>query len=118
MSGKAEKVYIITTNFDDMSWPEAVKKTFDLDREIQILAKKSGSAVHLHQYKEPVMGAPGTPVVLLECSDDFLEKVKGLPLFDAVRDLPSGVQTIRRSDAPQIEPPEAQKPPKNKGPNL
>ena len=104
------KVYAVTTQFEGTTWAEACSKTAKLDAEIQRLAKKSGEDVHMHQWKEPVEGAP---VVLVECPEAFLDKVKKLPLFDSVE--PARQATIRRSDAPQIEPPEAMKP-KRKGP--
>jgi hypothetical protein len=105
------KVYSITVDFTGTSWPEACEKTSKLDADIQRLAKKSGEDVHMHQYREPMLGAP---VVLVECSEAFLEKIKRLPLFDTA--LPADPKiTIRRTDAPQIEPPESRGP-GHKGP--
>ncbi|MEZ0262325.1 MAG: hypothetical protein ACAH80_15070 [Alphaproteobacteria bacterium] len=106
------KVYSITVDFTGTTWPQAVEKTMKLDADIQRLAKASGEDVHMHQYKEPMLGAP---CILVECSEAFLEKIKKLSLCDASG--PATVATIRRSEAPQIEPPEAMTPPKKpKGP--
>jgi hypothetical protein len=108
------KVYSITVDFTGTTIGEAVGKTMKLDADIQRLAKASGEDVHMHQYKEPMLGAP---VVLVECSEAFLEKIKKLPLFDAVNPLPASIPSIRRTDAPQIEAPESMTPPKkHKGP--
>jgi len=108
------KVYSVSVNFSGTSWAEACQKTSNLDADIQRLAKAGGDDVHMHQYREPMLGAP---VVLIECPEAFLEKVKKLPLFDAVRPVDATTPTIRRTDAPQIEPPEAMMP-KRKGPKL
>lgn len=107
------KVYSITVDFTGTTIGEAVGKTMKLDADIQRLAKASGEDVHMHQYKELMLGAP---CVLVECSEAFLEKIKKLPLCDASG--PAHAPTIRRSEAPQIEPPEAMNPPKKhrKGP--
>jgi hypothetical protein len=103
-------VYSVTVDFTNTNWPEAAAKTMQLDADIQRLAKKSGADVHMHQYKEQMLGAPS---VLVECSPEFLDQIKRLPLFNAVQ--PASAPTIRRSEAPQIEPPEAMSP-KYKGP--
>src|SRR5437763_363809 len=105
------KVYAITTDFTGTTWAEACQKTSQLDAAIQKLAKTSGDDVHMHQYKENMLGAP---TVLVECSETFLDKITRLPLFDAAT--PALAATIRRTDAPQIEPPEAMSPKKPKGP--
>lgn len=105
------KVYSVTVDFTGLMWHEAAAKNAQLDAEIQKLAKKSGADVHMHQYKEPLMTQPE---VLVEAPASFIEEVKKLPLFNSVRPVDqSVVQTIRRTNAPQIEPPEAQAP---KGP--
>ena len=105
------KVYAITVDFTGTMWDEAAEKTSKLDAEIQKLAKKSGVEVHMHQYKMPIMARPE---VLVEAPASFIEEVKKLPLFDSVRAIDQNVvQTIRRTNAPQIEPPEAMAP---KGP--
>lgn len=113
---KADKVYVIMIDFTGTTWDSAIKNTFALEADIARLAKKSGSSIQFHQYKEPGTGTP--PAVLLECSADFLEKVKCLPALAVVHDLQPGVKTIRRSDLPQIEPPQSQNIPKNKGPKI
>lgn len=105
-------VYSITTDFTGTTWAQACANTAKLDADIQRLAKASGEVVHMHQYKEAMLGAP---VVLVECSETFLDKIKRLPLFDAAT--PTLAATIRRTDAPQVEAPEATKP-KHKGPTL
>ena len=104
------KTYMITVDFAGTTWAEACAKTARLDADVQRLARQSGEEVHMRQWKEPVDGAP---VVLVECSETFLDKIKKLPLFDRVE--PARAETIRRTSAPQIEPPQAQRP-KPKGP--
>ena len=101
------KVYVVTPDFTGLNWAEMCRKSMQLDADIQRLAKASGDDVHMHQWNPPV---PGSPTVLVECSEAFLEKIKRLPLFDAA--VPAALPTIRRSDAPQVEPPEAMKPPR------
>ncbi len=114
MPRKEEQVYVIVaSDIFTVSWDNAIKKTFELERDIAILAKRSGAIVHFHQYKNPAVGTP--PAVLLECSAEFLEKVKRLPSFASVYPLNTGakmVETVRRSDLPQIEPPQSQNHPK------
>jgi hypothetical protein len=105
------KIYAITPDFTGTSWPEACAKTAQLDADIQRLAKASGEQVHMRQYKEQMLGAPA---VLVECEDSFLDKIRKLPLFDAVA--PVAAATIRRSEAPQIEAPEATNRHKQGGP--
>jgi hypothetical protein len=107
MPAKAAKVYVITANLDGTTWAEAIRNTFALEKDIALLARKSGTPVHFHQYKKDVLGAP---VVLLECPASFLEKVKRLPSFDSVHPLRTGIATLRREDMPQVEPPQAQRP--------
>jgi hypothetical protein len=108
------KVYVVTPDFTGLNWGDMCRKAMQLDADIQRLAKSSGdTSVHMHQWNPPV---PGSPTVVVECSEAFLEKIKKLPLFDAVA--VAAHPTIRRSDAPQIEAPEAMTPPpkKPKGP--
>lgn len=106
------KVYVIMTSFANTTWAEACERTAMLDADIQRLAKRVGANVHMHQYAEPSLSAP---VILIECPEEFIEKVKLLPLFENVHENEGSPKTIRRRDAIQIEPPEAMEPPK-KGP--
>jgi len=103
------KVYAIRIDFTGTNWPQAYGDTMKLDADIQRLAKSSGAAdVHMHQYKTPMEGAPE---VLVEAPAAFIDKVKRLPLFHSVREVDeTSTPTIRRSDAPQIEPPQAMGP--------
>ncbi|MEZ0226338.1 MAG: hypothetical protein ACAH83_17410 [Alphaproteobacteria bacterium] len=105
------KVYVVTPDLTGLNWAEQCRKAMQLDADIQRLAKKSGdTSVHMCAWNPPV---PGSPTVLVECSEAFLEKIKKLPLFDAA--VPAALPTIRRSDMPQIEAPESMTPPP-KGP--
>ena len=106
------KIYAVATDYTGKTWAEAIGNTFKLDAAIQRLAKAEGESISLYSYKTPVSGQP--PVVLLECSEAFLEKVKRLPLFNSVRPLGTAVETVNRRSAPQVESPEATK--RNKGP--
>lgn len=105
------KVYAVTADYmHTKNFGEAYGLTSQLDAQIQILAKKSGADVHMHQYKTPV---EGVPEVLVECDAAFLEKIKKLPLFNALREVNTAQSpTIRRTDAPQIEPPQSMDPPR------
>jgi hypothetical protein len=106
------RIYVVTPDFTGLTWGEQCRKAMQLDADIQRLAKSSGdTSAHMRQW-DPIV--PGSPAVVVECSEAFLEKIKRLPLFDAAA--VASHPTIRRSDAPQIEPPEAMtKAPK--GPN-
>ncbi len=64
----------------------------DLGKKIGALAKTVNEPVFFHDYKDPVCGAP---VILLECSDAFLKKVKQLPECKKVEELPPGEATER-----------------------
>lgn len=102
------KVYAITADYMHLSWPDAYGRMMQLDAAIQKLAKNSGADVHMHQYKTPV---EGVPVVLVECPPEFLAQIQKLPLFHSLREInPSTTPTIRRTGAPQIEPPQSMKP--------
>lgn len=101
------KVYVVTPDFTGLNWAEMCRKSMQLDADIQRLAKSSGdTSVHMRQWNPPV---PGSPTVVVECSEAFLEKIKRLPLFDAAA--VAAHPTIRRSEMPQVESPEAMTPP-------
>jgi hypothetical protein len=68
-----------------------------LGKKIGALAKLVNEPVFFHDYAEPVCGAP---VILLECSDAFLEKVKQFPECKKVEDISSSEATQR---SPQIQ---------------
>lgn len=69
------KVHVIEPDFQ-APIETVVKNRDELGRAIAKLAKSAGETVYFHDFKEPVVGAP---VVMLECSDAFLEKVRALP---------------------------------------
>ncbi len=64
-----------------------------LGRAVAGLAAQSGEQVHFHDFKDPVAGAP---ILLLECSDAFLEKVKKLPGFSKAYDVWPDLETERK----------------------
>jgi hypothetical protein len=103
MASSTIKIYAIMVDFTGTPWLEACKKTAALEKDIALLAKKTGAVIYFHQYKENVLGGP---VVLLECSESFLEKVKKLPLFDSCANAEgrNGVQNTIRRDALQSRP--------------
>lgn len=109
------KVYAVTVDFAGTTWAQAYERTSKLDAEVQILAKKSGAKdVFMHQLKTPV---EGVPEVLVEAPQEFIDKVMRLPHFHGVREVDTTqTPTIRRINAPQIEPPEAMSPRPPKGP--
>lgn len=103
---RKNKVYAVTIDFTDLAtFDEVMGNTFALERDIAIIAKKAGTEIHFHQFQVQV---EGPPAVLLECPKEFLDSVKKLPAFGSVQELPPHIPTIRVSDLPQIEPPEAQ----------
>jgi hypothetical protein len=53
-----------------------VQKRDTLGRSIGALAKQKNEPVFFHAFKDPVGGAP---VILLECSEAFLQMVEKLP---------------------------------------
>ncbi len=64
-----------------------------LGRAVAQLAAQSGEQVHFHDFKDPVAGAP---ILLLECSDAFLEQVKKLPGFSKSYDVWPDLETERK----------------------
>lgn len=64
-----------------------------LGRAVASLAAKTGEQVHFHDFKDPVAGAP---VLLLECSDAFLDQVKKLPGFSKTYDVWPDMETERK----------------------
>jgi hypothetical protein len=64
-----------------------VQERNDLGRAIAALARQENEAIYYHDYKADPSGEPrvGAPVILLECSAAFLEKVKQLPKIESVR---------------------------------
>jgi len=86
------KVHVIEA---DMSGGihDVVKKRDDLGRAIAKMASYSCENVWFHDFKDPVAGAP---VLLVECSDDFLERIKKLPGFAKEHDVRPGIETERK----------------------
>lgn len=116
MDAPKNKVYVVMIDFAGTSWAEACARTSRLDADVQKLAAVCGEDIHMHQYADP---APGAPVVLVECPESFLEKIKQLPLYHASHDLWPEIKTVRRANAAQVEAPEAAAPRKGpKGPGL
>ncbi len=104
----AHKVHIIEPDFQ-APIETVVKNRDELGRAISKLAKSEGETVYFHDFKEPVAGAP---VVMLECSDDFLEKVKKLPGAANVYEHDVTTMPTARDAAVQHYFNEAAKPPK------
>lgn len=90
------KVYVIEPDFQNL-WKEMVGRRDNLGRTIAALAKSTGDQVWFHDHVEPMMGAP---VIMLECTPAFLDRVKGLPGVGAVHDLRDDEKTERN---PQIQ---------------
>jgi len=78
-----------------VGWKDAVENRDNLGRAIARLASAAGVEVHFHDFKDPVAGAP---VVMLECSDDFLEQVKKLPGFKNAHPVWGGLETERKPE--------------------
>jgi hypothetical protein len=88
----------------DLHSGNAVQNRDKLGRTIAALANEIGSPVFFHDVKAPPddnTPLGGAPTILLECSDDFLERVKKLPgfvsseEFRASTQLPPGYTTGR-----------------------
>src|SRR5690606_3080823 len=71
---------------------DVVKSRDNLGRDIAALAKKEGAEIHFHDFKEALAGAP---VLLLECSNDFLKKVEKLDGFVKAHDVWQDMETER-----------------------
>lgn len=67
----------------DLHGRDGVKRRDELGRAIAALAKEIGSPVFFHDVKAPPDSDPigGAPIILLECSDEVLARVKRLPGF-------------------------------------
>jgi len=85
------KVYVIEA---DMAGKinDVVQNRDKLGRDIATLAKTESADVHFHDFKEALAGAP---VILLECSDDFLKKVEKLDGFVKAHDVWQDMETER-----------------------
>lgn len=85
------KVYIIESELI-VGDPQAVVKRDNLGRAIFKLAEQTNEQVWFHEFKGPIGGAP---VVLLECSDEFLGLVRNLPEFVTDHEVPPSLPTER-----------------------
>lgn len=72
---------------------DVVSNRDKLGRAVAGLAAAKGEQVHFHDFKDPVAGAP---VLLLECSDEFLEQVKKLPGYATSYDVWPDMETERK----------------------
>lgn len=83
-------VYVIEA---DLTGQDRVEKRDALGKAIGALAKSVNEPVFFHDFKDTQLG--GAPVVLLECSDAFLDKVKQLPEFEKTFPAWSNIDTER-----------------------
>lgn len=85
-----------------------------LDANIQRLAVRLKADVHMRQPRHP----SAFDSILVECDAAFIAEVRKLGDVGSVRELTKSEAraTIRRSEAPQIEAPEAIIPQKPRGP--
>ncbi len=72
---------------------DVVANRDNLGRSIAVLAAKTGEQVYFHDFKDPVAGAP---VLILECSDAFLDQVKKLPGYSKSYDVWPDLETERK----------------------
>jgi hypothetical protein len=96
---------------------DVVQKRDDLGRDIAALAAKNNAQVWFHEFTDPVAGAP---IILLECTKDFLAQVKNLPGCVETAEYTWPLATQR---SPQIynyfsTPRKPPRPPKASGPGL
>jgi len=85
------KVHVIEADLSG-NVNEVVQNRDRLGRDIAALAKSEGAEIHFHDFKEALAGAP---VILLECSDNFLKKVGKLDGFVKAHDVWQDMETER-----------------------
>ena len=101
----SDKIYAIHAKIDrSLDMGTNLGRVFQLDADVQRMALAEGASIHMHQYADDTLG--GWPHILVECDKEFIDKVKRHPLFERA-EIHTGEATIRRSDALQVEPPEA-----------
>jgi len=71
---------------------EVMENREKLGRAVATLAQEQGADIYFHDFKEPLAGAP---VLLVECSEDFLKKIEKLDGFKKSYDLWEDVETER-----------------------
>lgn len=85
------KIHVIEADLGG-NMNDVVEKRDHLGRAIAALAKTESADIHFHDFKEALAGAP---VILLECSDDFLKKVEKLDGFVKAHDVWPDMETER-----------------------
>lgn len=106
------KVHVVEADFSGAFF-DAVAKRDALGRSIAGLADRVNQPVFFHDDKEPRLGAP---VIMLECSDHFLDLVRKMPGFSKAYDLPAERETERKPEiGKHFLQPEKKLPPKPKG---
>jgi hypothetical protein len=81
--------------------PNAVANRDNLGKAIGELAKNANTPVFFHDYTSTGSGSAhlaGAPVILLECSEAFLQDVKKLPGFTLAMEKTSPLPTARSAD--------------------
>jgi hypothetical protein len=63
-----------------------------LGRKITVLSDAVNEPVYFHDYKEKMLGAP---VILLECSAAFLDRLKGEFFIEQMHEVDAGLKTER-----------------------
>ncbi len=95
------KVYVVAVDFTVGGLQNAVMNTLALRQDIFELANAGTEQIYFHRYKDDMLG--GAPNLLLECSEEFLEKVKTLPRYGNSLDLWTGFDTFRAGHAGPVD---------------
>jgi hypothetical protein len=83
------------------NFEQTVKKNIELRAQIFDLAQQEGQEVYFHRYVDNTV--EGAPRLLLECTTEFLGKVKALPLYGDSREW-KGAPTFRAGHAGPVNP--------------
>jgi hypothetical protein len=95
-------VYSVSVDFSKAGiFEQAVRKNAELRAQIFDLALKENEEVYFHRYIDNVTG--GAPQTLVECSEDFHDKIKKLPLYGESRELDGGMGTFRAGHAGAVD---------------
>lgn len=95
-------VYTIELDYTKSgNFEQTVKKNIELRAQIFDLAQQEGEEVYFHRYVDNMV--EGAPRLLLECSPDFMDKVKTLPLYGDSREW-KGAPTFRAGHAGPVNP--------------
>ena len=96
----ANQVYVVSADFTG-GMQYAVMNTLALRHDIFALANAGTEEVFFHRFKDDMLG--GAPSLLLECSPEFLDKVKLLTRYGNSMDMWTGFDTFRAGQAGPVD---------------